>query len=86
MSYELHDLVGNTGVLLLVSAYLLLQIRILDAQGLTFSVMNAFGAAFILYSLMHDFNLSAVLIESCWLIISIIGIAVYFLSGKHGRN
>lgn len=79
MNYELHDFVGNIGVLLILASYLLVQLRKLDATGLAYVVSNGAGAILILYSLYFSFNLSAFVIEAAWLLISLIGLGRIFL-------
>lgn len=74
MNIEFYDILGTLGVCLIVIAYLLLQLRKLDAKDLIYSALNALGAALILISLIYEFNFSAFLIEIFWLIISLIGI------------
>lgn len=74
MTYQWHDLVGNVGVACILGAYLLLQLNRLDSSSLKFSLINGAGAAMILTSLVHDFNLSAVVIEVFWLAISLLGV------------
>jgi uncharacterized membrane protein YfcA len=75
MNYGVHDFVGNLGVVVVLVTYLLLQMDRMAATSLTYSITNAIGAVLILISLAQDFNLSAVIIESVWLIISIFGMA-----------
>ena len=82
MTYEFHDFIGNLGVALILAAYLLVQMRRLDATGLPFLVANGLGAAFILVSLLYDFNLSAFIIEIAWLLISLYGLARIFLERR----
>lgn len=82
MEYQLHDFIGNLGVVLILAAYLLVQMRRLDATGTVNLVANGLGAAFILVSLAYDFNLSAFLIEIVWLLISIYGLARIFLERR----
>lgn len=74
MEYHWYDFVGNIGVILILLAYLLLQISVLKSESLNFSFLNLIGALLILVSLYFEFNLSAFLVEFFWLIISIIGI------------
>ena len=71
---DLQDVVGIAGAALIIVAYLLLQLRRIDAENVWYSVANAAGAALILLSLWFDFNLAAVIIEAFWLLISIYGI------------
>ena len=65
-----YDIVGFIGVLLVLAAYLLLQLKWLQADSLNYSLANGIGAAFILVSLYYDFNLSAAAMEAAWLAIS----------------
>jgi len=71
---DLLDLVGIAGATLIIVAYLLLQLRRIDAGNVWYSAANAAGAALILLSLWFDFNLAAVIIEAFWLLISLYGI------------
>jgi len=73
MNYGALDFVGNLGVLVLMVAYLLLQLNKLS-NGLAYSVLNALGASLIVISLLVNFNLSAFLIEVFWILISFVGI------------
>jgi hypothetical protein len=72
--YDLSDLLGNIGVLLILLMYLALQMEKIDATRPLYSLLNAAGAALILLSLYFKFNLSAFLIEICWLLISLYGL------------
>ena len=78
MSYGLLDLIGNVGVVVLMIAYLMLQLNKLSSNGLAYSLLNAIGASLIIVSLIYDFNLSALLMEVFWVLISFVGIYRYF--------
>ena len=78
MSYGPLDFVGNVGVIVLVITYLMLQLNKLSNDGLAYSALNALGASLIVVSLLFDFNLSALLMEVFWVLISFIGIYRYF--------
>ena len=78
MSYSLYDIVGNLGVVLIVGSYLLLQIDKVKSSSLSYSMMNLFGASFVIISLIENFNLSAFIIEAFWIGISLIGIVNYY--------
>lgn len=82
MQYDWHDVVGNVGVLLVLGTYVLLQLNRLRSESLTYSIVNAAGAGLILISLSMEFNMSAFLIEAAWLIVSIMGVGLYFLRAK----
>ena len=78
MNYGLLDFVGNIGVVILMVAYLLLQLNRLRSDELAYSLLNAIGAALIVLSLLVNFNLSALLMEVFWVLISFVGIYRYF--------
>ena len=78
MSYGVLDFVGNIGVVILMITYLMLQLNKLPSDGLTYSLLNAIGASLIVISLLFDFNLSALLMEVFWVLISFVGIYRYF--------
>jgi len=78
MKYGLLDLVGNIGVVVLMITYLMLQLNKLSSDSLAYSVLNAVGASLIVVSLLFDFNLSALLMEVFWVLISFVGIYRYF--------
>jgi paired small multidrug resistance pump len=70
-----YDLAGSVGVILIVAAYLLLQLERVGSSSLPYLLANAVGAALILLSLAYEFNLSAFLMEAFWLAISLLGLA-----------
>jgi hypothetical protein len=70
----LHDLSGTIGVILIVGAYLLLQLDRVASNAPSYLIGNAVGAALILLSLSVEFNLSAFLMELFWLAISLLGL------------
>jgi hypothetical protein len=78
MNYGFIDFVGNVGVVIIVVAYLLLQLDRIKSSDLAYSVLNAVGASLIVASLIVDFNLSALLMEVFWVLISFIGIGRHF--------
>jgi hypothetical protein len=78
MNYGLMDLVGNIGVLMLMVTYLMLQLEKIKSSNLSYSVLNAVGASLIVASLIVNFNLSAMLMEVFWVLISFIGIGRHF--------
>jgi hypothetical protein len=82
VDYGWFDLVGNFGVLLMVVAYLLLQLEKLSSSALSYLLLNAVGAVLVMISLMFRFNLSAFLMEGFWLLISLYGLAKPLLSRR----
>jgi len=78
MKYGLIDFLGNIGVLILMVAYLMLQLNRLSSSGLLYSLLNLLGATLIIVSLVADFNLSAFVMEVFWVLISLVGIIRHF--------
>ena len=74
MAITIYDSLGVIGVTFILAAYLALQLERIDPKSALYSLLNAIGAALILLSLYFDFNLSAALIETAWLLISIFGL------------
>ena len=86
LDYTWVDLVGNIGVLLMVVAYLLLQLGRLPSSAPSYSLLNAIGAFLVMASLWFDFNLSAFLMEAFWFLISLFGLLRPFLSKTAART
>lgn len=82
MNFDLFDLAGFVGVLLIVIAYLLLQLDKLPSSSLIFSLLNAAGSLLIMFSLLFKFNGSAFLIEVFWFLISLLGLAKCLIARK----
>jgi hypothetical protein len=82
MRYGWYDLAGNVGVAMMVGAYLLLQLGKLRINDVSYSLINALGAALVLISLLYSFNLSAFLVESFWVLISLFGLIKFLTTRK----
>jgi hypothetical protein len=82
MNFDLFDFGGFIGVLLIVIAYLLLQLDKLPSSSLSFSLLNAAGSLLIMVSLVFKFNASAFLIEVFWFLISLIGLSKWLAARK----
>lgn len=78
MELSLSDLIGIVGVFIIMIVYMLLQLEKMDAKSLSFSLLNAIGALFIIISLLFDWNLASFLMESTWMLISLYGTLKYF--------
>lgn len=75
MSLHWYDWSGLFGVILILLAYFMLQAGRVRGDALVYQLMNAFGAIAVLISLLYAFNLSAFVMETAWLAVSIYGIA-----------
>ncbi len=88
MNYNIYDFIGNLGVALIIGSYLLLQLGKLKSNSFIYSFLNGLGALFVIVSLIQNFNLSAMVIEGFWFVISGYGMIKYFLvkqTGKAGK-
>lgn len=85
MNFDWLDLAGFIGVLLIVIAYLLLQLDKLPSTAVSFSLLNAAGSLLIMFSLIFKFNISAFLIEVFWFLISLIGVTKWLTARKRLR-
>ena len=74
MDYGWHDLAGNLGVAMIILSYMGLQLERIDSRSILYSVLNGVGAVLVILSLLVEFNLSAFVIETFWVLISIYGI------------
>lgn len=70
----LFDIIGLIGVSLIVAAYFLIQIEKLKPNNIYYSILNILGSLLILVSLSNTFNLPSAIIESFWILISLIGL------------
>jgi xanthine/uracil permease len=86
MQFTFYDFIGSVGVGLIVLTYILLQTEKIRSENPTYSVLNGLGAGLIVISLFFDFNFSAFVVESLWVLISIYGIGKYFFKGKRVKS
>jgi hypothetical protein len=81
----LWDGAGLLGVIAILVAYAGAQMRRLDPVKAPALLLNLVGAALILVSLVHDFNLSAFLMEAAWAVVAIYGLARLALERRRAR-
>ncbi len=82
LNLQWFDFVGFLGVLLVLLAYLGLQVRCMRGDGFMYSFLNMIGAIGILVSVVYaeKMNYSVLLIEGAWVLISVYGIYQFALS------
>jgi hypothetical protein len=71
----ISNIVGITGVTLILLMYFLLQAQKINPATPLFSVANIGGALFVMFSLYYHWNLASMLMETVFLSISIYGLA-----------
>ncbi len=72
--FTISDVIGIVGVLMVLWAYIYIQINKWTRDTMAFSVVNFVGSILIIISLCHTMNLASFIIEIAWLIISAYGI------------
>jgi len=83
--FKIANPIGVVGVVLVLFAYLFLQLDRMSQDSVAYSMLNVVGSVFILYSLVYYWNLASGIIEVAWLIISIYGLIKAFRL-KHGKS
>jgi len=76
------EVIGFTGVGLLVVTYALLQFGRIDPKGFWYSFNNLLVAILVTVSLVYTPNLPSLVIEFFWFIISLYGLVMYFKRKK----
>ena len=77
MTFFWHDWAGYIGVVLVLCAFLLLQLRKLHGNGIIYQLMNVLGAVGVVLSLIFgaaSMNWPAFLMQVAWIVIGIYGI------------
>jgi CRP-like cAMP-binding protein len=78
---ELFDGAGIAGTILFLLSYAALQTGLIRGQGYLYASLNILAAALVLVSLWKTFNLSAAILQVCWILISLVGILrIFFLT------
>ena len=72
---SLLDAAGVIGVVLMLIAYAGAQVGRLEPRKAPALLLNLVGAGLILWTLAVRFNLAAFLMESCWALIALFGLA-----------
>jgi hypothetical protein len=84
-SFHYYDYIGFIGALLLITAYILTQIRALSSSDWQYPLLNFCGAMLIAFSLCFDFNAPSMGIELFWAAISIFGMIKCRTENRHAR-
>ena len=71
------DIIGLTGVALLIITYALLQLDRIDPKGFWYSFNNLIVAVLVTVSLIYTPNLASIVIEIFWFIISLYGLIMW---------
>lgn len=86
MTIPWYDLVGLVGTVIILLGFFLLQAGRLAGTDLTYQLINLFGAAGILVTLIGAFNMSVFLLEATWMAVSFYGIVRSFKLKQAARR
>lgn len=70
---DIYQIIGFIGMVFIVYAYLLLQIKKYTITSFSYQLLNLIGAILLLISLCVHFNLGSFIIEVFWIIITLYG-------------
>lgn len=74
-SWIFVNVIGNGGVSFILVAYVLLTAGLVTPEAWIYLLLNVVGSLMIIASLMFQFNLPSMIIEVCWVLISLYGIS-----------
>lgn len=72
--HQYSNEIGLLGVVIVLFAYLMLQLGRMSARELRYSFTNLIGSVLILVSLYYHLNIASLVIEIAWLVISLYGV------------
>jgi paired small multidrug resistance pump len=81
-----YDYIGFVGTIILVTTYILTQIRVLSSSDWQYPLSNLCGALLIAFSLLFDFNAASIAIELFWCGISVYGLIKCRAEGMQMRS
>ena len=70
---KISDVIGLIGVTLMLIAYFMINTHKMTVKQLSYQLLNFVGAGLVLFSLYFNWNMSAVVIEIVWMLISVMG-------------
>lgn len=76
---DLYTLLGLAGAAGYIASYGLLQLGLLDGNGVRYSVANVVAACLMLVSLTDQFHLGAAIIQIIWVVIGVAGLMMRML-------
>ncbi len=80
------DVAGVAGVGMMLGAYGAAQFGRLDPTRAPALLLNLAGAALVLLSMIHAFNLAAFIMESAWALVAAVGLVRLLLRRRRGAD
>ena len=85
MEADVYRIVGVAGFLMYIASYGLLQLNRLDGNSSTYAALNLGASSMVALSLLSEFNLASLLIQTAWIIISLFGLSRHALKAHRKR-
>jgi hypothetical protein len=85
-NYGIYDFIGNIGVVCVITAFMLIQAGRLKSEDFLYPFINLIGGVCVLISLFSEFNLSTLLINSFWVVISLWGLLTNYLKFRKSNH
>ena len=79
---SVFEFAGLAGVVFYLGTYLALQLNVLEGSGYPYASLNLVAAALILVSLIESFNLWSAIIQVSWILISIVGMSLFYFKTR----
>lgn len=73
---NIYTLIGLVGVVAYIGSYALLQLKLLDGNGVPYTVANLAAASMVLISMVEQFNLASALIQIAWIGFGVVGLGL----------
>ncbi|HEY0214320.1 MAG TPA: cyclic nucleotide-binding protein [Paenirhodobacter sp.] len=67
------DVAGIFGACAYLLAYALLQLGVLRLENVLYTLLNILGGAALIWSLLSNFNMGAMITQVAWLLFTIVG-------------
>ena len=83
---DIYQIIGFIGMVFIVYAYFLLQIKKYTITSFSYQLLNLIGAILLLISLCVHFNLGSFIIEVFWIIITLYGMYKNLKGGKNEKS
>ncbi len=74
IEFDIYNIIGLVGVFFYILAYLLITIKKVSAESLSYIIMNMLGASLVLVSLVKHPNIPSIITQTVWILISFVGI------------
>ncbi len=83
---NLYDAIGLVGVAAFLAPFILVQLHKLDADSLSYSILNLIGSVSILISMVSAFNLASFVSNIIWTVFSLVGIICILMNRSTAAN